>query len=497
MITIPVGTSRWHTQIHITKGITLSGQTTIANAGAANAAASDLSIVTDEITDRTAGLIKIDLAPTKTFRLTGITFRRGATYTTAKSEAAITLNGSGTAPTTNVRVDHCHFDNLLQASMLTTGWLYGVADHNLFDATIKRSFFLIGRMPGYGARPNGDGAFADFPWFGTDKFFFLETNTILGDGAGITDSKGGGRWVVRKNYVLNGQPTTHGTEGDGAVRGVRAVEVYDNKFVWNNGNIVAMFLRSGTTIWHDNDFTGTSTSGACITLETFRMFNKASNWNGATGWNPWDKNDTEGNNTYVAGHPPFIYATGTASSANTAPNQNSSTVQINISPAPAANQWASSPGSVFVISNANPSSPSYYIGGMILSNTATSITYNIYGSADRKRLDFAAGDALKVARVIQVLDQAGVGKGDLKGATPAFLNQQIEPVITWNNNNGTGQLGAGNFGQNIALAGVHFVNLGGGKPVDIIPPEVRSKYPAAVNGTDFTSEYIYPHPLTQ
>ena len=37
--------------------------------------------------------------------------------------------------------------------------------------------------PGYGGRTLGDGAWADFPWFGTNKFFFIEDNTIVGNGA--------------------------------------------------------------------------------------------------------------------------------------------------------------------------------------------------------------------------------------------------------------------------------------------------------------------------
>ena len=37
---------------------------------------------------------------------------------------------------------------------------------------------------------------------------------------------------------------------------------------------------------------------------------------GATGDNPWDVNDTEGNGTNVPGHSPFVYASGTVSSGS-------------------------------------------------------------------------------------------------------------------------------------------------------------------------------------
>src|SRR6516164_4637795 len=48
-ITLPAGTFIWTTRVTLTKGITLSGQTTITGAGTANCTANDQTIIVDEI----------------------------------------------------------------------------------------------------------------------------------------------------------------------------------------------------------------------------------------------------------------------------------------------------------------------------------------------------------------------------------------------------------------------------------------------------------------
>ena len=52
---------------------------------------------------------------------------------------------------------------------------------------------------------NGNGAWADFPYYGSDKFWFVEDNTIKGIGgiSGGIDCHDGGRYVARHNYLLN------------------------------------------------------------------------------------------------------------------------------------------------------------------------------------------------------------------------------------------------------------------------------------------------------
>ena len=117
-ITLPAGTFTWTTGVNLTKGITVSGQTTITGAGTANCTAKDQTIIVDERTRGTPGqrsnrrrprydeshrrgssraatlqhgfvrrvrgtgttagaLLKATIPAGKSFRLTGITFKAG------------------------------------------------------------------------------------------------------------------------------------------------------------------------------------------------------------------------------------------------------------------------------------------------------------------------------------------------------------------------------------------------------------------------------------
>src|SRR6516164_11534337 len=49
-ITLPAGTFIWTAGVSLTKGITVSGQTTVTGAGTANCTADDQTIVIDEMT---------------------------------------------------------------------------------------------------------------------------------------------------------------------------------------------------------------------------------------------------------------------------------------------------------------------------------------------------------------------------------------------------------------------------------------------------------------
>ena len=107
-----------------------------------------------------------------------------------------------------------------------SGWVYGVADHNVIQCR-PRSFSFNINHPTWGgpSQTNGNGSWADYPWYGTKKFWFIEDNTIVGHptGGGISgtiDTQHGGRWVARHNYFQNAIPSGHGTEG-GAHRGQR------------------------------------------------------------------------------------------------------------------------------------------------------------------------------------------------------------------------------------------------------------------------------------
>ena len=124
-ITLPAGTFTWTKGIKLTKGIMVAGQTTITGAGTANCTSDDKTVVIDEKSPRGPGkLVKATIPKGKSFRLTGITFRKG-TVTAIGGDGAIQLSSTGLVQ--NARIDHCHFDHLYwNSSIEIGGWVTGV-----------------------------------------------------------------------------------------------------------------------------------------------------------------------------------------------------------------------------------------------------------------------------------------------------------------------------------------------------------------------------------
>src|SRR5947207_3642760 len=321
VITLPAGTFIWTAGVSLTKGITVRGQTTVTGAGTATCTADDQTIIIDEYLRSVPGsLLKATIPAGKSFRLTGITFRRG-TVNIVGGDGGIRVNSSG-GLVTNARIDHCHFYHLAWGAMLqVSGWTYGVDDHNLFeqgDGLNHSHFITNGSTNGH---TNGNGAWADFSYYGSDKFWFIEDNTITGTGVitvnGGIDCSSGGRYVARHNYWQNATPNGHGTENS-AVRGMRTIQVYNNTFFWAipfSGS-----QRSGTSIWHDNTWLGiNSPNGTHTSLSYYREYgavgNDLTSWGIADGENGWDKNDPHG-----------LYFSGTAASNTTIPTGGGSAI---------------------------------------------------------------------------------------------------------------------------------------------------------------------------
>jgi hypothetical protein len=512
-ITLPSGIFNWTQRVNITKGITIRGANTCSGTGTANPTCSDATKIIDN-TPRTGspGIFKVDLVSPKSFRLTGVSFVPGSTTTFSGANGAFMLNGSGNAPVT-VRVDNCHFAQLYQGKIIyPSGWIYGVADHNLIQCRSGSFSFEIWNGASYGGSTqyNGNGAFADYPWFGTNKFFFIETNTIVNAGAQETtnatiDSYFGGRWVARHNYFINTTPSTHGTEG-GSFRGQRACEIYDNifdlRFV-NNG----IGQRSGTSLIHDNRFIGIEpASDQLCSLDNYRetpaRVGPSQVWGIADGTSRWDLNDNGSGNPVPFGQPGFTFASGTASGGTVS----SSTATMT----DATKNWATNQWVGYSITNITCSTCGVApIGSYIVSNTNNTITYNYYSATDTAgHLKFVAGDRYAIHRVLVMMDQHGRGRGDqITGqsqpinsttGTASWPHQALEPCYSWNNlftPNGHVLSYRVKPGQPTVKAGIDFFNLGGGFPADITPQAVSSKYTAALNGVQYTGTFTYPHPL--
>jgi hypothetical protein len=504
-IVLPAGTFSWTAPLKITKGITLQGQTTISGAGTANPSANDATIVKDD-TPRSGPIIRTALNPSRAFRLTGITFAPGATTVFGSTDGAFTLRSDGASPNASIRLDHCHFALLYQAHIIQcNGWNYGVADHNFIEARGGSvPFFLNEATYGGANNTSGHGAWADYPWYGTEKFFFIEDNTIKRINAQmartLTDTIAGGRFIVRHNYIQDCVVANHGTEG-GALRGGRGCEVYNNVFNFTiaGKGLQAGGLRSGTTLWHDNVLTGVEVNRLC-SFQNFRETPARSHpiWGIADGTSPWDANDTEGNGTFVEGHPPFLFDSGTdTSSVNSQGAIHDSTKNW------APNQWIG-----YSVTNTNPNLL-HRLGSYIISNTSNTITYSYYRDADvDQHMIFNAGDTYAIHRVLTMMDQNGSGKCDLivgtnppintTTGTASWAHSSREPCYSWNNvytPKGHVYGFHANPAQPTTKINIDFFNLGGGFPADTTPSAVSTKYVAALNGVDYTGTFIYPHPL--
>ena len=497
-VIVPAGTANWANQLTITKGITLQGQTTITGAGTSTPTASDKTIIKNDVTSK-SNMLNISITAAQSFRLTGFTFQANLSKGTQ-----VNVGSSGSAPSapvTKMRIDHNHFVGWTDRAVWTGGWVYGVADHNYMQSAGAAQFFFL-NMATYGGKLGGHGAWADYPWFGTDKFFFIEDNTMIGSasqvGNGATDAENGARFVVRHNYLYNAKVGNHGTEGGN--RGGRAIECYNNTFNWTN--TPGSMLRSGNALWHDNNYTGkTSSNNAITTISIFREFGGV--WNCPFGFGDgtgqFDQNDTEGNGTFVDGHSPHVFESGTAVSGS----QSSNATLTDSSKNWKVNQWAG-----YSVKQTNPSSPCYGKGSYIISNTANTLTYSYYGATDRgPTLKFAAGDTYQIHKVLVAIDQAGRGKGDLlSGNTSAPMantvaghtsaHQALEPVMSWNNVHTDGTAYGYSGAAPTVVGGRDYYNLGKGFPANSTPSQVSSTYTASLNGVAYTGTYTYPHPLT-
>ena len=394
------------------------------------------------------GLIQIELAPRQFFRLTGFTFRNGSV--TTKTNGAV-LRIAGTCP--SIRIDHCHFDQLFRIGIWFAGWTYGVVDHCRWDVradvgSLQAMSVNNGATWGGESNRSGDGSWAAPTDFGSEKFIFVEdclfNNLGTAQAAGKIDGQFGGRFVSRFNqYVNTSVISGHGTESGGRHRGIRAAEFYYNT---RTGNASQGWgeTRSGTRMYHHNTWTGPS-SGSQLPLNVHREVWAFPAWGGATGNNPLDMNDTEGNGTFVQGHAPHLYASGTAASDSTVSGGNG-VLTASGSPGWTTNQFVG-----MMLTNTSQPVGGHPVPCKIISNTANTITFSTddggYGRGTSPSKQFAGGEQFVVYRLLVALDQIGRGQGDLLAQNPAinmvtgtqaWPHQALEPIYAFENRtNGT------------------------------------------------------------
>ena len=438
-ITLPAGILHWATGVTISKAITLQG----AGVGT--------TVIMDSV--QSGQLIQVTLAAGNLTRITGIEFQDGGR--TNRQIDILRVVGSNTNGS-KFRLDHCKWNNLNGASVFDT--VIGVIDHNTF--VMDRTGLPINIYDSYwNGRTLGDGSWAAPTGFGSSQFLFIEDNTFTHSDAsqkGITDSYGGGRFVVRHNNIFNGLISNHGTESTGRTRGGRAMEVYNNTFTGTDLNRFVGGVRSGGVLFHDNGISGYWGNSATFTLQNFRNFYPFDPWGGADGTNAWDVNA------------PNAFFTGTAA-ANGA-NRTVTVSGVNWT----TNYWAG-----YAIRRTSDVCNSGSISfSEILSNTSNTITYSENGGYPTPpAMSFCVGDSLEIRKVVHALDQPGRALGSLITGTPpvrpaGWNNQVTEPCYSWNNTTGNAPV---NFSAGPGVrANEHYFNN---------------------TGMPGYTPYVYPHPL--
>lgn len=499
-VTLPAGTFSWTGTVTVTKTITIQGLTTV---NVNNKTFNDQTIILDdEPTDWTPAF---NLAPAsgKKVRLRGITFKPGTRPTQWNGGIIFTTGVQGN--NTYYRIDNCHLYGTRHNQSIfhaTSG--YGVIDHNLFESSAGvYSQSLLVRMANWNGETNGTGDFswADYPWFGTEKFCILEDNCFNNTSDNTLDlnldGDFGSRYVFRYNHVFDVKPQTHGTEG--RYRGSRANENYNNDYHFTSSSALGG-IRTGNMLFHDNTFDGALGNGFDLNdlrfgfNFTFIFVDNPDGFGGASGDNVWDYNATRADSTHVDGEPPYLFYSGTcvAGSGNT-------TIVVSGNPW-TTNQWIG-----FTAKRVSDSKIS-----MIISNTSNTLTTSYFCGGYGCSPTWTTGDAFQIHRVLVSIDQPGHGKGDtivggynnppptLNAATGTrtWPHQVLEPLHSWNNiHTPTGthynfQVPQVTTASNMMINGRDFYN-------DSSAAAAQAMYRASLNGVDYNGPFTYPHPCVQ
>lgn len=410
---------------------------------------------------RAGSLILANLERNLPFRLTGFTFR-GNGEQRGNFNGEVRVDGNSHA----FRIDHCTFDQLPGLSLGVSGFLWGVIDHCRFNLNGRQPIHISHQS--WGGKDHGNGSWADDPFWGSEKFVFIEDNVFenIGKKKGI-DAYEGARFVVRHNQFHNCGLSMHGTEASG--RGGKQVEEYNNTYR-NDDSAPAEQIRSGCIITHDNTWNDAERGHV---LQVYRLFAYPQHWGYCNGENPYDDNAPNGATGY--------WATGTHTGASGA------TVLTDATKNWEHNQWYQ-PGAVYIVRNktfeAAATNMIDKVPALIISNTAHSLMGSprnhkapAFGGTGRP-LTFNAGDTYEIWKVAHALDQPGLGRGDLLTGLPGrpakWPHEVSEPCYSWNNKLESGAA----------------VNLSSTEPCI---EEGRDFF----NGTPKSGykPFIYPHPL--
>lgn len=322
-VNIPAGTCTWSSSVNYTANfsVTIRGQTTVT--GTCGPGGQCTPADNTAIQDATgSAALHVNTVNGKSVRITGLSFIWGSGAQQYVGMLYVTGN------TQSLRIDHCHFYHANIVDLLihgNKGPLYGVVDHNMFNAGGgNEDAFRVEHSNWNGSEPSttpgyvdglGNTSWADASYWGSNKFVFIENNTFAFDGGSSGHAFAydctalGGRMVFRYNNVTpNMALQTHGTgSGDHNYRSCREMEIYGNNFDYNsnpasfNFPMLLMLEGGGLYLWNNT----VSGFRAIVDMDLVRTntltyqeggtpgdwgYCSASAINGVAGPSPWDAN---------------------------------------------------------------------------------------------------------------------------------------------------------------------------------------------------------------
>lgn len=444
----------WDYQLQITKAVNIVGDTIITGDYASYLAggspvrtyeaflasppivADDRTIVLDN--SPRPNFIPIGFAPVATIgtgSVSGITIRCGSSQ--AKATCAIGLVG---ARTFKFRIHHMHFDKVRVSPAVFDLFpaARGVADHCVIDASPDAYGFAVTAQNG--DTNNADTVYAETAQFGSEDFFYFEDCQFHSPRPdtgpwGSFDAYNGGKYVVRNSILVNCAPGGgHGSEGQ---RSYRAAESYNNTLISSTtyrGTPMARqggVARGASVLMYNNNHWNWSTTAPMFQQQLFRMQEINNSWGPADGTNDLDSNaDADGITPVPAGTDGYLFFSGNTPQNNTAITSPFNLNVLYRDSATAA--WIPHTMQDYVLRNVNLAR---WHQSYIYDNDADTLWYNPQDGGSGANIPFLAGDRYEIRKVLQALDQAGVGKGDLMagGAKFAKVTSIVNGLVTAQN----------------------------------------------------------------
>lgn len=323
----------------------------------------------------------------------------------------------------------------------------GVFDH-IYDSMPSGTnrFFIYTTAGGFDLT---DGSLQDSIWaepinFGGDDWFFVEDVDLVKAGTStftFSDSiASAAKTVFRKSHFECGRIDNHGSESNW-YRSGRGREIYQNSFTACNPGVDQFIVhtRGGSDlVWGNTTTNAFAPTSSVNHYTTYRALGPQSAYNVADGNNKLDINN--------AGNPVVALRTSTSAGSLTVTDLTAS--------------FSNMAG--YIVEKTNCTVDAYTTcSGVIISNTATQITFKSGLSGAWPDLSFNAGggDSFRINRITQVFDQPCVGGnpfGTIKSLTDLTVSGAVATATF------TSCVGCFTTGDYVAIQSDYCERSGGG-----------------------------------